>query len=89
MSASAVISPNYSDMDRTRRPRQLAWFNTLSNSLEDVSGFHTHKTSVTVFLIALPPATGPESIPNEAFYWHLFTGRRKITLDGLNSHARR
>jgi len=52
-------------------------------------GFQTHKYIVTSFLTALPPITDPESILNKAFYWHLFTGRKKITLAGLDSYARR
>lgn len=69
--------------------KATCWFSTLNSSLEDVSAFQTHKTSMNVLVIASPPTTDIESIPSQAFYWHLFTGRRKITLDGLNSHARR
>lgn len=44
---------------------------------------------MTFFLTALPPTTDPESIRSKAFYRRLFTGRRKITLAGLDIYARR
>lgn len=51
--------------------------------------FETHKNLITFFLTALPPTTDLESIPRKVFPWHLFNGRRKIALVGLDSHARR
>lgn len=87
LSGSEVTAPNYSGRDHTQRPRQLAWFGTLSNSL-DVSGFQTHRTSYHWSRIYSPWSTLLPSLyrkEKDNSCW----AEQPWTLAGLSSHARR